>query len=34
MIKLPVFKKKCLYYNVGSNFCVSLRTGNTVSKHK
>ena len=26
MIKLPVFKKQCLYYNVCNN-CVSLRAG-------
>ena len=29
MIKLPAFKQKCLYYNVGKKF-----VGNTVSKHK
>ena len=30
-IKLPVFKNKCLYYNVGNNIA-NLRAVNTVSK--
>ena len=32
-IKLSAFKQKCLYYNVGNNF-ISVRVGNTVSKHR
>ena len=33
MIKLPVFKQKFLYYNLGTTL-YQLRVGNTVSKHK